>query len=1101
MRVQRRDFLKSTALLGGSSTFAAVCGVFAEEAQARALPIDGDYEYHSNDPQNIIYSTCLQCHTACPIKCKLHRPNEKTAVLVKIDGNPYSAQARFPNIEYKTPPNGRGRLSGTDVQVSPADVEGRICPKGQAGMQTQYDPYRLRKVLKRAGKRGQNKWQTIPFDQAVEEISNGAKFADGTSHPGLAGMYVLTAEMTGPGGDPLAKEMAGDVALIRKKQMSVEQFKSKYRDHLHVLLDPDHPDLGPKNNQFVFLAGRIEHGRKELMKFFTQKSFGSINCFEHTTICEQSHHIAFEQATNAYKAGKWGKGQHHMKPDLENASFVIFFGTGVMEANFGPPLLSGLHAQGVVERGLRFVVVDPRLSRTAGKAEQWIPILPGGDVYLAMGMLRWMIDNGRYDQKFLRHANAPAAKAGGEVSYTTASYLVRVDKLEDGARFPGQYLRAKEAGLGDEHSFVVIGRDGEPQAVRMQDGSAVIGDLEPSDQQLAKVSAECGCQVKTAFQLLAERVREMSLARYAQLAGISEDLGGEGTIVKLAREFTSHGKRASAEFYRGAVQHTNGYYQAQAIILLNVLIGNSGWKGGWSVGGSHYHEFGGKDANVYDVGKLFGGRLTGWGVPCNRERAEFEESTLFDGHYDPKRPWYPFTNNLYQEVIPSADNGYPYKIGCLFLHKGTPVFSCPAGHKQISTLRDQTKIPLFIACDIVVGETSMYADYIIPDTAVWERWGTPHVTPALTVTTSKVRQPVVEPITEICEVFGEQMHICMEAFLFAVAEKLKLSGFGPSGWKDGGDMTRPEDWHLRAVANIALGDHVRDGRLIDAAPVADASEVELFVRSRRHLSQATYDFNRWKKAVGPAGKTKGGPTVPSDELWLRVISTLNRGGNFMDWDRRYKGNFQQHPYKANFNIYAEPVAMAKQSTTGKYFDGLPRLEPTKDARGNVVDDPGYEFFVSTFKDILGGHSRTRPPDPWLGELFSRGGNHVMISGRDAKRLGLREGDRVRVSSATLPDGKYALGNGQVVETIGEVQILEGIRPGVVSISWHYGHWAYGSNDVLIDGQLIRGDRQRRGGLNPNPLFREDTSVGLVCLTDPIGGSASFYDTRVRITKV
>lgn len=28
-------------------------------------------------------------------------------------------------------------------------------------------------------------------------------------------------------------------------------------------------------------------------------------------------------------------------------------------------------------------------------------------------------------------------------------------------------------------------------------------------------------------------------------------------MVTLAREFTSHGKRASAELYRGAVQHTN----------------------------------------------------------------------------------------------------------------------------------------------------------------------------------------------------------------------------------------------------------------------------------------------------------------------------------------------------------------------------------------------------------------------------------------------------------------------------------------------------------------------------------------------------------------
>ena len=36
-----------------------------------------------------------------------------------------------------------------------------------------YDPYRITKVLKRAGKRGEGKWKTVPFEQAIEEIVNG----------------------------------------------------------------------------------------------------------------------------------------------------------------------------------------------------------------------------------------------------------------------------------------------------------------------------------------------------------------------------------------------------------------------------------------------------------------------------------------------------------------------------------------------------------------------------------------------------------------------------------------------------------------------------------------------------------------------------------------------------------------------------------------------------------------------------------------------------------------------------------------------------------------------------------------------------------------
>ncbi len=74
---------------------------------------------------------------------------------------------------------------------------------------------------------------------------------------------------------------------------------------------------------------------------------------------------------NAYKAGKWGKGQHHMKPDLENASFVIFFGTGVMliamgsglylAADLGPGprdgIMTGLHQRfGWSIRTIRFTL-------------------------------------------------------------------------------------------------------------------------------------------------------------------------------------------------------------------------------------------------------------------------------------------------------------------------------------------------------------------------------------------------------------------------------------------------------------------------------------------------------------------------------------------------------------------------------------------------------------------------------------------------------------------------------------------------------------------------------------------------------------------------
>ena len=105
-------------------------------------------------------------------------------------------------------------------------------------------------------------------------------------------------------------------------------------------------------------------------------------------------------------------------------------------------------------------------------------------------------------------------------------------------------------------------------------------------------------------------------------------------------------------------------------LALNVLIGNAGWKGGLSSGGVHWHENGSKQG-PFHLGKLYADRTKAFGVRLTREKSKYEESTLFAG-YPAKRTWYPYTGNVYQEIIPSAGMGYPYSIDALFLHMGSP---------------------------------------------------------------------------------------------------------------------------------------------------------------------------------------------------------------------------------------------------------------------------------------------------------------------------------------------------------------------------------------------------------------------------------------------
>jgi anaerobic selenocysteine-containing dehydrogenase len=167
-----------------------------------------------------------------------------------------------------------------------------------------------------------------------------------------------------------------------------------------------------------------------------------------------------------------------------------------------------------------------------------------------------------------------------------------------------------------------------------------------------------------------------------------------------------------------------------------------------------------------------------------------------------------------------------------------------------------------------------------------------------------------------------------------------------------------------------------------------------------------------------------------------------------------------------------------------------------DAAARPVRDPEYPFVAITYKDILGGQSRTLPTDYWLSAIEPE--NVVWMNATRAQELGLRDGQVVRLVSASNPEGRWHLGTGKSKDVAGKLKLTEGIRPDVVAVSWHYGHWAYGSTDVEIDGRRIPGDPRRATGLCSNAVLRVDPYLGDVCLTDPVGGSSSFYDTRVKV---
>jgi len=1034
--VARREFLSKGPLLGGACLAAALeAGAqVSDPGRERMKPIEAS---------DFIYTTCLQCNTGCETKVRI-----QDGLAVKIDGSPYAPRSIEPHIDWRTPVTEAARLTGW------------ICPKGQAGIQTIYDPYRITKVLKRAGARGEGKWVTIPFHQAIEEIVNGGVLFPqdgGRVVTGLKDLYALR--------DPkLFRDMAADVALIEDKKMTVAEFKAKYKDHLDKLIDPDHPDLGPKNNQFVFNWGRLKAGRSQFFLRFVRSSFGSKNAQGHTTVCQGSIYFAGKSMSDQPSGGKFTGGvKWYWMADAANAEFIIYWGANVLDGNYGPSLKIPKITRGVASGRLRIAVVDPRYSTVAALAWKWVPIKPGEDAALALGMIRWILENHRYDKRYLENCNRAAATADGEPTWSNAAWLVKL--RPDGTT--GAFLRATEAGLeGDADTFVCL-RDGKPVAFKSDDATrAVEGDLFVD-------TTVNGVRVKSALQILLEEAQSRSLAEWAALAEIRVE-----DIIELAREFTSHGKRAAVEVHRGVSQHTNGFYNSLATMgALNTLIGNFDWKGGMVFGGGTYAELGGA-GRPFQV-EYHPAPITPFGIDIIRSEATYEKSTLFAG-YPAKRPWYPLASDVYQEVIPSAGDAYPYPIKAYFLYMGSPVYALPAGHSLIPILRDPDKIPLFVASDIVIGETSLYADYIFPDLTYLERWEFHRTHPSIVHRVSPVRQPVVASPNETVRVFGEEMPISMEAVFLAIAERLQMPGFGPRGFGNA-DLTRPEDFYLPMVANIAFGDSSAG---TDICPDASDEEVAIFLKARRHLPRSMFDPERWARIVG-------------DAWWRKVIYVLNRGGRWWGYAEGWSGEQTRAKYGRLVNLYQEKAATLRNSMTGEFLKGIAAYVPRGDSLGRPLDHRGAPLRMITHRSMLATKSRTIS-NYWLTQIQPE--NVIEINRLDANRLGLLNNDRVMVLSASNPEGSWNYGPNLSKPLIGRIRTTYHIRPGVISFELGWGHWAYGATDQVIDGEVIPADPGRAAGVHANAAMYVDPYLRSP-LSDVVGGSVVFYDTMVYLVKV
>jgi len=141
----------------------------------------------------------------------------------------------------------------------------------------------------------------------------------------------------------------------------------------------------------VFWVGSSKHSNEQaqlLRKFVS--FFGSNNCDHQARICHST--------TVAGVANTWGYGaMTNSFNDMQNSKAIMYIGSNAAEAH-PVSMLHMLHAK---EKGCKIVVVDPRFTRTAAKADQYVRLRSGSDIAFVYGLLHHIFNNGWEDKQYI----------------------------------------------------------------------------------------------------------------------------------------------------------------------------------------------------------------------------------------------------------------------------------------------------------------------------------------------------------------------------------------------------------------------------------------------------------------------------------------------------------------------------------------------------------------------------------------------------------------------------------------------------------------------------------------------------------------------------
>ncbi|MFC1639393.1 aminotransferase class V-fold PLP-dependent enzyme [Gemmatimonadota bacterium] len=215
---------------------------------------------------------------------------------------------------------------------------GMICKRGRHAPEIVHSPDRLQYPMRRVGPKGTYEFERVSWDQAYEDIVAGLEKIRDKLGPEAVSIY------TGRGAFELSL-----CDIYQPKEAAVSSASS-----------------------ILFL-------------------FGSPNTMGVGALCYVSFAMIAPHVT-------MGRMLVNMFTDIENADLLLVWGAN--PATDSPPL-DMYRLEAAQRRGAEVVVIDPRRTETAMRTNaEWIPIRPGTDCALALGLIHVMVEEELYDEDF-----------------------------------------------------------------------------------------------------------------------------------------------------------------------------------------------------------------------------------------------------------------------------------------------------------------------------------------------------------------------------------------------------------------------------------------------------------------------------------------------------------------------------------------------------------------------------------------------------------------------------------------------------------------------------------------------------------------------------